>query len=239
MLRISAGGGGNSAANSLTRAVADSMDGLNKWIGVVATKLEMMALDVRERVPVQPEQRDVPEPVIPDQDAFDRKVAEMDGDVRVNLGSGEKPWPDYLNIDRRELPGVDAVAEVLRLPFEEGDLGELASAHLVEHFRQHHLTQVILPYWKSLLKPDGGRLRIICPNWGAMLERFQDGRMDLESFHKVTFGGQDYCGDDHFAMYTPERMTGLLLEAGFSEVEVVTPERMNGLCPEMELVAKR
>jgi hypothetical protein len=77
----------------------------------------------------------------------------------------------------------------------------------------------------------------VCPNWAAMLERLRDGRMSLGDFKTVTFGLQDYPGDDHFAMYTPETLSELLRGCGFERVEVVARERMNGACPEMELVA--
>jgi hypothetical protein len=70
-----------------------------------------------------------------------------------------------------------------------------------------------------------------------MLERVHDGRMKLEEFKLVTFGWQDYEGDDHFAMYTPETLRALLGDVGFGRIEVLAVDRMNGLCPEMELVA--
>jgi predicted SAM-dependent methyltransferase len=144
--------------------------------------------------------------------------------------------PDYVNVDLRALPGVDVLADAQRLPFEVGTLDEIASAHLVEHFREHRARTRVLPYWKSLLRP-GGRLRIVCPNWAAMFARLHDGRMTLQEFKLVTFGWQDYEGDDHFAMYTPETLRELLVDVGFGRVEVLAVDRMEGLCPEMEIVA--
>jgi predicted SAM-dependent methyltransferase len=217
-------------------SMAKGQHGTSDWINVLARKVEMMALDLRERVTLRPD-RPVPEPVIVDAEGYRAKVAAMAEGVRVNLGCGEKPLPGYVNVDARELREVDVVADVTRLPFESGTLAEVASAHLVEHFRQHHLATVLLPYWKSLLK-SGGVLRVVCPNWAAMIRRLNAGEMSLAEFKLVTFGGQDYPGDDHFAMYTPETLTGVLREVGFSEVTVLVEERMNGLCPEMELLAR-
>ena len=54
----------------------------------------------------------------------------------------------------------------------------------------------------------------------------------------VTFGLQDYEGDDHFAMYSPRTLSNVLRDAGFTDVEVVTPDRLNGMAVEMELVAR-
>jgi predicted SAM-dependent methyltransferase len=217
--------------------IAKQQQGQHDWTRLIQRKLEMLALDVREHM-VDPAAGTsvLPEPRVVDPAAYAERLAEFGDRLRVQLGCGEKPLPEYINIDFRELPQVDVVADVRRLPFEPETLAEIASAHLVEHFREHQLRARILPYWKSLLRP-GGMLRIICPNWAAMLERLNDGRMSLADFKRLTFGAQDYEGDDHFAMYTPETLGELLMSCGFKRVEVVATERMNGLCPEMELVA--
>ncbi len=138
----------------------------------------------------------------------------------------------------RPLDGVDVVADVRRLPFEPGSLDELMSAHLVEHFRGER------PRGRRCC-PTGARcwratatLRIICPNWEAMTRRLADGRMTWDEFKVLTFGLQDYDGDDHFAMYTPATLTDLLERTGFGDVELVAEDRMNGMCPEMELTAR-
>ena len=161
----------------------------------------------------------------------------MDGALRVNLGCGEKTLPGYLNVDARELPEVDVVADVRRLPFDEGTLAEVASSHLVEHFREHELATGVLPYWRSLLRP-GGTVRIVCPNWDALLGKLIDGEITLDDFRQVTFGAQEYEGDDHFAMYTPESLVLALRDAGFHDVDVVAKDRPNGLSLDMELIAR-
>jgi predicted SAM-dependent methyltransferase len=212
-----------------------AQDDYARWLALLRQKYE--ALSMEARAIVEERSEPVPEPRVVDPAGYARRIAQMPDGVRANLGSGEQPWPEHVNVDLRPLPGVDIVADARRLPFEPGSLAELASAHLVEHFREHQLRTRILPYWRSLLRPDG-ILRIICPNWEAMLERLHDGRMTLADFKTVTFGLQDYEGDDHFAMYTPDMLGRLLREVGFTQVEVVTRERMNGLCPEMELVAR-
>ena len=62
------------------------------------------------------------------------------GEVRLNLGCGHHPIPTYINIDMRELPGVDIVADVGQLPFGNASLKEVFSAHLLEHFPQEELS---------------------------------------------------------------------------------------------------
>ncbi len=222
----------------LAQRTGAELRGTAEWLSLLETKHQMLVLDVRERL-AQPQASDtgLPEPQILDPQRYQERLAAMGDQVRVNLACGEKPWPDYINIDFRPMPHLDVIADVRRLPFEPGSLAEIASAHLVEHLREHQLRSVVLPYWKQLLRP-GGMVRIICPNWQIMLERLQRGEMPLATFKLLTFGGQDYEGDDHFAMYTPETLTALLREAGFQGIQVLALDRMNGLCPEMELVGQ-
>src|ERR1700733_2534289 len=75
--------------------------------------------------------------------------------IRLNLGCGHIPLEGYLNVDRRALPGVDVIAEIDALPFEEGVVDEIFSAHLIEHFPQEQVRRELLPYWYRLLKPEG------------------------------------------------------------------------------------
>jgi predicted SAM-dependent methyltransferase len=218
---------------SLLREFREGFSGHAAWITTLQRKYQGVSLEAREHAEPTAAVR---EPQVVDPDAYARRLSEMNGTIRVNVGCGEHPVPGYVNVDLRALPGIDVLADARRLPFEPGTLDEIASSHLVEHFREHQARTRVVPYWKSLLRSDG-RLRIVCPNWAAMLERVQDGRMRLEEFKLVTFGWQDYEGDDHFAMYTPETLRALLADVGFGRIDMLAIDRMNGLCPEMELVA--
>jgi predicted SAM-dependent methyltransferase len=214
--------------------IATDQQGIHNWVTILQRKQEMLALDVREGQSERT-QESIPEPRILDPERYQQRVEQLGG-IRLNLGCGEKPLANYINVDFRPMPDIDIVADVRSLPYQPGSVDEIASAHLVEHFRQHQLQTQIIPYWKSLLKP-GGCVRIICPNWEVIVSHLQQGRLTWEQFKLLTFGGQDYIGDDHFAMYTPQTMSSLLKIAGFQQIEIVTSDRMNGICPEMELVA--
>jgi predicted SAM-dependent methyltransferase len=163
-------------------------------------------------------------------------AARASGSLRVNLGCGHIMLPDYINVDMRDLPGVDVIAEVGDLPFEAGTVDEITSAHLVEHFPQEELRRRLLPYWRSLLKP-GGTLRVVTPDGAAMLSGIADGSYSFADFRDVLFGGQDYEGDFHFNLLTPDSLGHLAEEAGFGAVEIPVQGRRNGQCFEFELVA--
>jgi predicted SAM-dependent methyltransferase len=161
-----------------------------------------------------------------------------DGPLRLNLGSGHLLLDDHVNVDARELDGVDVVADVRTLPFDPGSVDAVRSAHLLEHFPVEELRRVVLPHWHSLLRP-GGELRTIVPDGAAMIREFAAGRMPFQDLRLVTFGEQDYDGDFHFTMFDERTLHELLTDAGFVEVATVETGRRNGVCFEMEVVARK
>jgi len=165
-------------------------------------------------------------------------VARENGALRLNLGCGHIALPGYVNVDVRDLPSVDVVAEVGDLPFESGSVDEIFSAHLMEHFPQEAIRRRLLPYWHNLLR-SGGVFRAITPDAAAMLAGAGAGTYDFEDFREVVFGGQDYVGDYHYNLFTPDSLRRLLEEAGFNNVEVPIKGRRNGKCFEFEISARR
>jgi len=156
--------------------------------------------------------------------------------LRLNLGCGHLPLSGYVNVDRRELPGVDIVADVTDLPFAEREVQEIFSAHLLEHFPQEMLRRRLLPIWHSLLMP-GGTFRAVVPDGEAMLAGITAGNYSFSDFREVLFGAQDYDGDFHFNLFTPGSLCDLLEEAGFVDVRVNDRARRNGKCFEVEVSA--
>lgn len=170
--------------------------------------------------------------------APDKVAAARQHGLRLNLGCGHIALDGYLNVDRRALPGVDIVAEVDRLPFGDGELAEIFSAHLLEHFPQEQLRRALLPYYFSLLAP-GGKFAAVVPDAEAMLREYSNGNYPYDWLREVLYGGQDYDGDFHFNMFTPASMRDYLLEAGFVNPRVIASARQNGRCYEFEIAAER
>lgn len=214
-------------------SLEEQQRGFEEWIRLVHTEARDIALAVRTELGVQAVQLKSDETVAR---AGGVDLSELPKDLRINVGCGHRPMDGYVNIDCRDIPEASFVADARALPFELGSVAELVSSHLVEHFREHEFRHKILPHWRALLK-SSGILRIICPNWDAMVRQLTEGRMNWARFKEITFGGQEYDGNDHFAMYTPETLLAALRENGFSRVEIIETERDNGGCPEMELIA--
>lgn len=156
--------------------------------------------------------------------------------LKLNLGCGHLPLEGYVNVDRRELPGVDVVADVGDLRFDEGSVREIFSAHLLEHFPEEMLRRRLIPTWRSLLAPEG-IFRAIVPDGEAMLAGMAAGTYSFSHFRQVLFGAQEYDGDFHFNLFTPDSLCGLLEETGFTEIRVNARARPNGRCFEFEVSA--
>jgi predicted SAM-dependent methyltransferase len=179
--------------------------------------------------------RDVPGEVeTPDTQILD-KAKLKSRPLRLNLGCGHIPVEGFVNVDGRPLPGVDVVADVGRLPVEPGDVDEIRSSHLLEHFPRWRLEE-LLRYWFDLLRP-GGLFVAVVPDAESMIRTFVAGEVPWEDLKEVTFGGQEYSGDFHFAMFSQEDLTRALAAAGFVDVKIAEAGRRNGACLEMEAVA--
>ena len=158
--------------------------------------------------------------------------------MRLNLGCGHMPLDGYLNVDRRALPGIDIVADVDELPFEQGEIDEIFSSHLLEHFPEEELKRVLLNYWFDLLKP-GGVFRAVVPDCDGMIKAYTSGEYPFQRLRDVTYGAQDYDGDFHFNMFTTSSLSKLLAEAGFVDIRVIEENRENYGCKEFEISARR
>jgi hypothetical protein len=79
----------------------------------------------------------------------------------------------------------------------------------------------------------------VTPDADMMIKEAAEGRLPFEDFQRVVFGDQEYDGDFHFAMFTPDSFADLLLQCGFAHVDVVERGRRNGLCYEFEIRGER
>jgi hypothetical protein len=158
--------------------------------------------------------------------------------LRLNLGCGNIPIPGYINVDYRNLPCIDVIAEVGDLPFEPGSVDEIFSAHLLEHFPQQEMRQRLLPYWHGLLRK-GGVFRAIIPDAAAMVAGAAIGTYDFADFRNAVFGGQDCEGNCHFNLFTPDSLRALLETAGFTDIKVPVAGRRNGKCFEFEVIGRK
>jgi hypothetical protein len=165
-------------------------------------------------------------------------VRRMRGNLRLNVSTGDVVREGYLNVGSRELPGIDMVADVRDLPFDEEGVAEIYSAHVLERFSLEELRRVVLPSWVSLLE-DGGKLVSIVADVETMVAEHAAGRMPFEDFINVMYGEQGSDDDVRVSGFSQETLTRLLEEVGLEDVKVIEEGRRNGASYEMEIEAVR
>jgi predicted SAM-dependent methyltransferase len=213
---------------------AEALGPLNETVGWLLQRVETVRAEMLHELRYGPAKKahDVEVEVV------NAAAVESAAILRLNLGCGHLPLDGFVNVDMRKLPGVDVVAPLDAMPFERETVAEIFSAHVLEHFPQAELERQLLPYWYTLLAPNG-EFRSVVPDVDAMIDQYRAGTISFENLREVVYGGQEYEGDFHHTAFTPESLSALLLEAGFVEPELIERGRQNGACLEFELTARR
>ena len=143
-------------------------------------------------------------------------------DLRLNLGSGERPLPGFVNVDTlADAPGVDVVADVTqRLPFDDGSAELIYAVHLLEHVATDRVPEVLAD-WRRVLRP-GGVLMVAVPDLDAIARILVDRAGWFTPPHNpwlgAIYGGQKDEWDFHKTGFTAPWLAHLLENAGFGEV---------------------
>lgn len=122
----------------------------------------------------------------------------------------------FTNVDIREIPGVDVVADVRALPFKVGTIEEIRASHIIEHLHSDDIQKTV-NHWASLLKK-GGLLRIYAPNARRLAEDLVTSTLTIEEFSRQMFGNQSYVGNLHLVAVDQERLERWVLNAGLTLV---------------------
>lgn len=136
--------------------------------------------------------------------------------VCLNLGAGDNKIPGFINLDARDLPGLDIVAPADRLDMlQDSSVDLVYASHVLEHFPRRD-SQRVLREWYRVLKP-GGTLRLSVPDFEACIEVYRETRnLALVLGHLV--GGQDYPGNTHYMVFDFIYLSTLLSEVGFRNI---------------------
>lgn len=139
--------------------------------------------------------------------------------MKLNLGCGEDIKEGFVNIDIRQLPGVDLCMDITHIPDSKvanETVDEINAYDVLEHFSFIQTTDV-LKNWISKLKK-GGIIIVRTPDLQKILTRFLAGDLPLFEAQRLVFGGQEYEYNFHKAGFSQEMLEGLLLGCGCSEV---------------------
>lgn len=137
--------------------------------------------------------------------------------LRVNVGSGDKHWPGFVNVDK--FSEADVQADIQNLPFEASTVDEIHAIHAVEHVSRMEVDAMINK-WYRLLKP-GGKLVIEVPCMNKIAQMIVLGEKNLRLTMLGVFGDprDPKPGMMHQWCYTREELADVLIQAGFNVTE--------------------
>lgn len=137
--------------------------------------------------------------------------------MKLHLGCGEKHIDGFINIDSRNLKGVDLVDDISKLEsIESGSVDLIYACHVLEHFGRHKYMDVI-KRWYVLLKP-GGVIRISIPDFEAVCEHYNENK-DVSVLRGFLYGGQNYAENYHYCTWDFKSIVKDLNSVGFKNVE--------------------
>jgi predicted SAM-dependent methyltransferase len=147
--------------------------------------------------------------------------------VRLNLGSGPKKWPGFINIDLAgnwsgQAPDVEA--DVRKLPFPDNYADEAHAIHVLEHMYYWEAPDVVQE-WKRVLKP-GGLLVVEVPCLEKILYWFTQRPIGLGKTLWGLYGSPEYKDPAmcHKWCYSVAMLEDLLIKAGLENVTEREPQ---------------
>lgn len=153
--------------------------------------------------------------------------------VSLDVGCGQRRAPGHLGVDCRPGPGVDVVADASHLPFEDGSVDAITCSQMVEHVFPVQSAPMFAE-WARVMRR-GATLRIDCPDFAAVAQRFSVGVCDLHWARALICGtvaglnSVDY--DDpasyHRTLWDAPSLAAELVAAGFAETSHWTDD-VNG-----------
>jgi predicted SAM-dependent methyltransferase len=134
----------------------------------------------------------------------------------ANLGSGSMVKSEgIINVDCRDLPTVDVVADVTKLPFKKGELDGVMNRNLIEHFGRHEI-EGLLKEWARVIKK-GGFIQVETVDMGRTMDRWRD--IPEENLLDGALGAQTYPENFHKMLFTKEILERYL-DKDFKDLKV-------------------
>lgn len=130
----------------------------------------------------------------------------------LNLGSGSRPLPNYVNIDKEDKDNVDVVWDLEEgIPYDNGTVDVIYCKCVFEHLKNPNL--FLAEAFRVLKK--GGHLTIITDNACCVAHYLPFKR--IGRIHVGTHVTNEF---EHYAIYTKQDMERHLKVFNFASVEV-------------------
>ena len=144
----------------------------------------------------------------------------------LNLGCGNtilpKPWE---NLDGRQIPGVDHVSGIDKLPFPDNTFDIVYASHVIEHIKRNDV-EMVLKEWVRVTKP-GGLVRIATPDFEKAIEVYYKSDKRIDNILGLVVGGQTYDYECHYLIFDQKSLTSLMNKCGLTAVHTWSPKRVS------------
>lgn len=137
--------------------------------------------------------------------------------MKLHLGCANKHINGFVNVDTRELEGVDIIDNIITLEkFQENTADLIYASHVLEHTgRLEYMT--VLKRWYDILKK-GGILRIAVPDIEAVVNHYNKFQ-DLKVLRGFLWGGQTYPENYHYIGFDFKTLKEDLETIGFKDIK--------------------
>lgn len=157
------------------------------------------------------------------------KALEMEEPIWLNLGSGARPHPGFINIEGGPFRKQDRWLDLRnKLPFRDGSVDAIYASHVLEHFFSRELRK-LLDECRRVLRPGGG-VRILVPSLTQGLVAYERGDAQWlghwpEDFKSIGGRLSNYllCEGQHRQIFDLSFMTEFLSNSGFESVHQRSP----------------
>jgi predicted SAM-dependent methyltransferase len=143
------------------------------------------------------------------------------GNKKLILGAWNRDYGDeYTHVDLANLPNIDIVSDVRKLPLKDGEASYIFASHVLEYFDRNEGIEV-LKEWNRVLCP-GGILRVAVPDFATISELYTKEHENLDSLVGPLFGKMGCNGEMiyHKTTYDFHSLRRSLERAGFDNADL-------------------
>jgi len=165
--------------------------------------------------------------------------------MKLNLGSNNTRYQGFLNVDIRNITGVDIVEDVTVLAsIPDGAVDEIIAHNILEHIAPDRTAQVLSLWFKKLKL--GGWIQIGVPDGELIFSRHLNGRVTRRAYKTRPWGNVIHSifgnmgilrkmhGDDaerymHHTLFCESFLRRSMESAGFGDIIRVRPNHRDNV----------